>query len=47
VVTWHDNERHTNRHGAVFLMTDGDSLHEPTGYVPIPPTTRQWGCPAG
>jgi hypothetical protein len=36
VLTWHANERHTNRYGAVFLMTDGDSLHEPTGYLPIP-----------
>jgi hypothetical protein len=36
VLTWHPHERQTDRYGAVFLMTGGDSLHELSGYVPIP-----------
>jgi hypothetical protein len=36
VLTWHPYERRTDRYGTVFLMTSGDSLHEPSGYVPIP-----------
>ncbi len=36
VLTWHPYERISNRYGTVFLMTDGDSLHEPSGYVPVP-----------
>ena len=36
VLTWEPSERISDRYGAVFLMNDGDSLHEPSGYVPIP-----------
>jgi hypothetical protein len=36
VLTWDASERISDRYGAVFLMNDGDSMHEPSGYVPIP-----------
>ena len=36
VLTWDASERISDRYGAVFLMNDGDSLHEPSGYVLIP-----------
>jgi hypothetical protein len=39
VLTWDASERISDRYGAVFLMNDGDSLHEPSGYVPIPDDT--------
>jgi hypothetical protein len=36
VLTWHPRERISDRYGTVFLMTGGDSQHEPGGYVPVP-----------
>jgi hypothetical protein len=36
VLSWHPGERISDRYGTVFLMTGGDSLHEPAGYVPVP-----------
>jgi hypothetical protein len=36
VLSWHPRERISDRYGTVFLMTGGDSLHEPGGYVPVP-----------
>jgi hypothetical protein len=36
VLTWDASERISDRYGAVFLMNDGDSMHEPSGYVLIP-----------
>ena len=42
VLTWHPHERISDRYGTVFLMTGGDSQHEPAGYVPVPD-----GAPVG